>query len=189
MVSIGIDLSINSTGLVIDEGDKIKYYIITSKDTKKLREWNDDRVNVVVYHKEAIDKKNSTYSEVEYHKTHNIITIANTIYSILRPYKDQEKVRAYIEGISYGSSKTSALADLAGLNYMVRYVLYQLGIITFIVSPMENKKFACGIGNADKDIMVAAWLKCQPDMIEVNKMLKSDDIADAYFLSQYHKKK
>ena len=96
-------------------------------------------------------------------------------------------ILAFIEGISYGSTRTTALADLAGLNYMVRYILNNLRIPSIIISPMENKKLACGIGNADKDVMIASWLKCQPKMKGVEKLIKSDDIADAYFLSQIKK--
>lgn len=185
MVRIGIDLSINSTGLVIEHNDgTFEYYIITSKTTKKLTNWNDPRVNVILYEKKDIPK-DASYSEKEAIKSKNLIQIVNIIRDIV--YRFAGDAVAYIEGMSYGSTRTTALADLSGLNYMVRYILNNLSIPFVIVSPMENKKLACGIGNADKDVMIGSWLKCQPDMKGIEKLIKADDIADAYFLSQIKK--
>lgn len=180
MTRIGLDLSINSTGIVIDTGKQTYYYIITSTATKKMKAFGDKRVNVIIYNKQK-SQKNDDYATKEKSKSANIILVSKILHEILSKHK--ENSIAFIEGISYGSIGSAAIADLSGLNFIVRYVLDSLGIPFIIVSPMANKKFACGIGNADKDVMINAWEKCQPKMVGLKDLLKVDDIADAYFLS------
>jgi Holliday junction resolvasome RuvABC endonuclease subunit len=91
-----------------------------------------------------------------------------------------------IEGISFGSVGSAALIDLSGLNYMVRLMAMENNIKhIYIVSPTQNKKFATGNGSAEKDVMISAWLKLQKHMSEVQSYVKTDDIADAYFLARY----
>ena len=184
MVRIGIDLSLNSTGIAVDHNGKyMDYYLIVPKMTKKLKQLT--KITVLNYGKTEITKSDS-YQERENKKFKNIHNIAECIDYILTFYKDED-CHAYIEGISYGSSSTKALADLAGLNYCVRNVLYNNDIDFTIVSPMSNKKFACGIGNADKSVMIESWLQCDKNMRSVVEGIKCDDLADAYFLSQTEK--
>jgi Holliday junction resolvasome RuvABC endonuclease subunit len=51
---------------------------------------------------------------------------------------------------------------------------------------MQNKKFATGIGNADKEHMIFSWLMIEKHLKDI-KEIKIDDLADAYFLSNFHK--
>ena len=46
MVSIGIDPSLNSTGICINNDGKCKYFIITSKMTKKMKKFSNDYIKV-----------------------------------------------------------------------------------------------------------------------------------------------
>ena len=55
-----------------------------------------------------------------------------------------------------------------------------------IVSPTQNKKFATGNGSADKDLMVFSWKKIEKCISDITE-IKIDDLADAYFLSNYWK--
>ena len=185
MYRIGLDLSINSTGIVIlDENLKtFERWIVMSSSSasKKIRALTDPRINIVIY--EKLPTNGDTYAEKEYNKTINIHRAACEIDQILSPYK-YSTGEAFIEGISYGSVGSAALADLAGLNFVVRCNLIKQHIPFTIVSPMANKKNACGIGNANKDVMIAAWQKCEPETVGLEKLLKVDDIADAYFLAR-----
>ena len=91
-----------------------------------------------------------------------------------------------IEGISYGSSiRTKSVFDLAGLNYLIRYKLikaFDHSKFT-IIPPSELKKFTTGKGNANKDTIVALFQLLYPNL----SVPKLDDIADAYFMSNYAK--
>lgn len=177
MKSLGIDLSINGTGLcLIEDSKKPRYWLITSKDTKKNREFNHKRIQVIIYDK-VLNEKNDDYTAKETHLTTNIYSIVNIIKKIVKKTKPDI---AIIEGISYGSS--GDISGLSGLNYTVRYILQELNVSIRIVSPTSNKKFATGNGAADKELMAAAWMHCDPKIGET-KQIKIDDLADAYFLA------
>jgi Holliday junction resolvasome RuvABC endonuclease subunit len=93
-----------------------------------------------------------------------------------------------MEGVSYGSVGSAALVDLSGLNFAIRNLLIDNNIRFTIVSPMQNKKFATGIGNADKEHMIFSWLMIEKHLKDI-KEIKIDDLADAYFLSNFYKQK
>ena len=188
MISIGLDLSINSTGICVynDKTDEHNYYIITHKLTKKQKEFKHKHLKYILYEKEQPNKADE-YREKERKKSANISSIVEQIEIIVQKFNKKGDLVCVIEGISYGSSSSSALADLAGLNHAVRYMLWSNNIPFKIVAPTENKKFAVGNGQADKDVMVAAWKKCQPEMAKIED-LKIDDVADAYFLSHFLEK-
>lgn len=181
MTSIGLDLSINSTGVCvrnIDDGKTI-YYIIGSKFTKKTLDYQQDNLNFIQYDKQQPP------SSMEYHmkeavKTGNIYRIIQELRSILLLHHPDV---AAIEGVSFQSN--GSVLDLCGLNYMVRMTLEEMGIKYYIVSPTQNKKYATGNGQAEKDVMISAWNKIEPTMRDVSKFIKIDDLADAYFLARY----
>ncbi len=100
-----------------------------------------------------------------------------------------------MEGVSYQSSNTSSLVDLAGLNYIIRYDLirYFKGSISeairsynnfeLIVSPPgEIKKFASGNGVSKKEVMVGLFEAAHPNLYLIPKI---DDIAYSYWMSEY----
>jgi Holliday junction resolvasome RuvABC endonuclease subunit len=177
MKVIGLDLSINSTGVCINNNGKYKYYIICSKMTKKMKEFDNKYIKLIEYNKQSVEGE---YSEKELIKTNNIYNIIGELKSIIKKEKPDE---CRIEGISYGSVGSAALVDLSGLNFMVRQMLIDLKIPFKIISPTSNKKFAVGNGQADKDIIIDSWLRLQPHLKGID--IKVDDIADAYFLSNY----
>lgn len=185
MIRIGLDLSINSTGICVynDKTNEHNYYIITHKLTKKQKEFKHKNLKYILYEKEAPNKADE-YREKERKKSSNIAYIVEKIENLIQKYNKKGDLLCIIEGISYGSSSSSALADLAGLNHALRYMLWSNNVAFKIVAPTENKKFAVGNGQADKDLMISAWKKCQPDMAKITE-LKIDDVADAYFLSHY----
>lgn len=180
MIRMGIDPSINSTGICIDDNGKYIYYIIVGNLTKKMQLFNHDSVNIINYFKET--EKCDNYIDKERQKTINIYRISSCIENLIRKYNPD---LIQMEGISYGSVGSAALADLAGLNFAIRMVIHKLNKPLAIVSPMSVKKFAVANGQAEKKIMVDAWKKIDPSVNDINT-IKIDDLADAFFISQYY---
>lgn len=188
MITIGLDLSINSTGVCVynDKTEEHNYYIITHKLTKKQKEFKHKQLKYILYEKESPNKIDE-YREKERKKSSNIALIVEQIEKIVQKYNKKGDLLCIIEGISYGSSSSSNLADLAGLNHVVRYMLWCNNIPFKTVAPTENKKFAVGNGQADKDVMISAWKHCQPEIAKIED-IKIDDVADAYFLSHFNER-
>ncbi len=83
-----------------------------------------------------------------------------------------------IEGLAFMSRKTTALAQLAGLNYLLRRELMRRGIGFVIVAPSSLKKFITDKGNAQKDEMMEAVYK------RWGVTMLDDNENDAYCLAQ-----
>lgn len=193
-IYIGIDPSINSTGITIRCGNDVSFYIIKgSKLTKKEKQAQEDNKEVfeyIVYDKEELSKDHYVR---ELNKATNISSIADSVYSLLlkvyRLYIEEKKekvgkVVACMEGISYGSIKSAAVMDLAGLNYMIRDRILQDGSFIdylYIAPPAEIKRFATGQGNANKVLMIAAFQGTWPDLT----LPKVDDVCDSWFMSKF----
>lgn len=178
MKVIGLDLSINSTGVCINKDNKkFKYYIITNKTSRAYLNFDNKYINIRIYNKLQPE---GDYTQKESTKTRNIYNIVSIIEEIIKKEKPD---CCNIEGISYGSRNSGALVDLAGLNFMVRQMLIKNNINYNIISPTANKKFAVGNGGVEKDVIVNSFLRLNPYLTNINKSIKLDDIADAYFLS------
>lgn len=200
-IFVGIDQSINSTGVTVQYNDKENFYIIkgtklTAKEQKAHTTYNN--FDYVLYDKEDVkDAKNNHEAEIT--KTNNLINISRTIIGIISSYVKQYKecnVYVCMEGISYQSAQTKSIMDLAGLNYIIRYDLlryftsikesidrikeYKLVVAT----PGEIKKFASGNGSAKKEIMIKLFETSHPNLYLIPKI---DDIADSFWMSEYVK--
>lgn len=210
---VGIDPSINSTGLVaileeLDDGTIIssdeKFFIIkpdahektkAGKDkdplTKREHEASEQHASLtyMLYDKEQVDKAMPSY-ENERRKTMSFINIVNAVMGIIKLMSEgTDEVVMCIEGVSYGSkTKTTAVFDLAGLNYMIRSMMVELckdeAFNMYVTPPAMVKKFATGIGNANKDLVIDVFMMYFPDLSDVPKV---DDIADAYFMAKLGK--
>ena len=179
MTIIGIDPSINSTGVCVWDEKVNRYFLITSKMTKKMLLFKHDRINIDNYIKK--DTKDVDYSIKESNKFDNIYNICCCIQKVIDIYKPDI---VYIEGVSYGSVGSAALVDLSFLNSAIRLTLKLNHIPFTIVSPTSLKKFACANGQAEKLLMVDAWKRL--DNIGDLDGVKLDDLADSYFLAHYH---
>ena len=158
---IGLDLSINSTGIYTSTGD---YYIISSKMTKEMSKCTD--INIIDYEKtDDINK--------------NLEQIGDIIMYIIAKYRPSLVV---IEDVAMGATFSRSLIDLTGLNYWVRALLTQNNVKFITVPPTRWKKELIGNGQATKDLIIDAWQKITKNNIKLKKM---DDIADAYFLCKY----
>ena len=196
---VGIDPSINSTGvctLVYDLDGELKedrFYIIKNgKLTKKEQKAELDNIDKFSYVLLERNTKADDNHELELNKTLYFMEVVSSILEIINTtnYRFGRFCNIYvcIEGISYGSSQTKSVFDLAGLNFMIRSGVIKncKGLTSELIvgTPGELKKFSTGKGNSSKDIIVSAFKAIYPDL----NLPKVDDIADAYFMANYIKK-
>lgn len=193
-VFIGIDPSINSTGMTIrtDTGFCRFFIIKGDKLTKKEKNAQLDNSEIFeyyLYQKENVKDTNNAH-ERELAKAHNLSTIADTIYNIIEELLRQFRKTSFIdsvticmEGISYGSIHSAAVMDLAGLNYLIRDRLYHHTVVgTLLVTPpAEVKRFYTGSGNANKQLMISTFKGSFPDF----DLPKIDDICDSEAMAKY----
>ena len=193
---VGIDPSINSTGITIARYEnnvevEIKFYIIKNgKLTKRESAANDsiDNFEYIIYNKIDLTQFKDDNHVFEYYKTKNMVEVVNTIYDLIlnEVKKYTPAVNVVIEGISYGSSiRTKSIFDLAGLNYMIRYKLITSDIQHLnlsIATPSNIKKYATGKGNANKESIMTIFKYIFPEMQNIPKL---DDIADSYFMAMF----
>lgn len=193
-VFIGIDPSINSTGMTIrtDTGFCRFFIIKGDKLTKKEKTAqleNSEIFEYCLYQKENVKDTNNAH-ERELAKAHNLSTIADTIYNIIQEVLIQLKkidsvnsITICMEGISYGSIHSAAVMDLAGLNYLIRDRLHHHSIVgTLLVTPpAEVKRFYTGAGNANKQLMISTFKGSFPDF----DLPKIDDICDSEGMAKY----
>lgn len=83
-----------------------------------------------------------------------------------------------IEGISFMSRNSTSLAQLSGLNYMVREKLINIGLPFVIVAPTSLKKFVTGKGNCGKDVMMMETYK------RWGASLPNDNLCDGFGLAK-----
>lgn len=193
---VGIDPSVNSTGITIrDNKEFVKFFIVKggrlTKKEQKAEEDNGDVFEYKLYEKTEVKTALTPYHR-EIIKAHNMCNIADTILSTILSaiddyyiiYKKKvDEVYVCMEGISYGSIKSSAVMDLAGLNYLIRdRLIHCINInYVYIAPPAEIKRFATGQGNANKVLMIAAFQGTWPDL----KLPKVDDVCDSWFMSKF----
>ena len=193
-VFIGIDPSINSTGMTIrtDTGF-CRFFIIKgdklTKKEKNAQSNNSEIFEYCLYQKENIKDTNNAH-ERELAKAHNLSTIADTIYNIIEELLQQfrktstiDSVTICMEGISYGSIHSAAVMDLAGLNYLIRDRLHHHTVVgTLLVTPpAEVKRFYTGSGNANKQLMISTFKGSFPDF----DLPKIDDVCDSEGMAKY----
>lgn len=172
MIFIGIDPSINCTGLTIIDNEQEYFYLIKpalSKAEQKC-EHAYSNFNYILYDKQIADKSDP-YWRREKIKLDNILNIVKKIKQTVDSYDGIKTI--VMEGMSYGS-RTSNLCDLSGLNYLLREAFKDDNL--YICSPGEIKKFYSGSGNANKQTMTNIFLLSHPELSLIPKI---DDTADA----------
>lgn len=191
---IGIDPSITSTGICIrkcdfdgNEVEQTKFHVIhKGKLTKKEAKAEEEHAAIFTYHPFEPQAEESDISIFELSKTRKLIEVASKMKEIVCKAMSPDLLHIYvcIEGISYGSIHgTKSIFDLAGLNYIMRYMLMHMdaNIELIVAPPSVIKKFATGKGNADKNAMIATFSAIYPNF----NIPKIDDVVDAYFMSRY----
>ena len=171
---VGLDLSVNSTGICVRKGKEVSYYIIVPKLSKRMKVIN--------------EMKTCSISHIEYDKikdniSSNIRCIGEKICDIIKDFKDEIEL-VVIEDVAMKAQGRSII-DLTLLNGYVRCMLDGLGVKYETVNPTQWKKEVLGNGAADKELIVYHWARFDPEnckhMMDMN--VKCDDVADAYFLT------
>lgn len=129
IISLGLDLSLTGTGVIIlEDGKIIKRHLIKSKPVGDLPLNEVRRIRKIV-------------EEIEMIVSENEIQIA------------------VIEGLAFMVRNATALVQLSALNYMVRGMLDDYHIPFVIVAPTSLKKFVTGSGASKKDVMLIETYK------------------------------
>lgn len=129
IISLGLDLSLCSSGIVVLENGKIALQkVIKSKPEGDL----------------PIDELK------------RIRKIVEEIEDIVSEYNP---TIAVIEGLAFGIQKTTSLVQLAALNFFTRAMLADYRVPFIIVFPTTLKKFICSNGAAKKEVMLIETYK------------------------------
>lgn len=177
MIVIGIDPSMNSTGLCIRENGHYKYKLISTHPTKKMLKLSEQMPNldVIVVNKEPPAKG----VQQAINASKNISYIMYYVWFYLLLYKPDYVV---IEAPAFNA--TGRVADLAGLNHAIRLECIKMKIPFYPISPTTVKMHTVGNGQATKEMMIQTWLELFPDYKPLEKM-KIDDLADAWALAVF----
>ncbi len=150
MSVIGLDLSLTGTGIVkLRDGKIIEQKLIKSKPVGDLP--LDELKRIVII-------RDSIVREIE--------ADVNSVIQLVA-----------IEGLAFMARNTTALVQLAGLNYMIREKLHFLKIPFVIVAPTSLKKFVTGKGNIAKEMMLLETYK------KYKVYFTDNNLCDAYGLA------
>ena len=124
MKSIGIDLSLTGTGVVVLEDGKL-------------------------IHQELIKSKPVGDKPVD--ELRRIVKIVQGVHMCFGSHTIDIAV---IEGLAFMARNTTALVQLSALNYFTRHLLWGIETPFVIVAPTSLKKFVTGNGASKKDVMM-----------------------------------
>ena len=182
---VGIDFSMNSTGVCIESDGTNRFYNFrrTNLLVRTQEVYDNADVHIIDMGRVSINSIDN-YSDREFLKLKEAHSIANTIIGVI-----PEGSCVALEGLSYGGRGTRML-DIAGFQYVLRYLLYQQSKVLKFYPPTTVKKFVLK-GNASKEDMVNEFIKIGLlDDISDNLLDKDlysspfTDFADAYFIKE-----
>lgn len=210
---IGIDFSLNSPGVCIEEGGKYQFITFFNYGNRIWGNSDKKTPKAFAVHEELMDDKalwgfaytrdvtSKDFLPRERQKLKDAESIASLIINIFTTWTQPgTDVEVAIEGFSYGS-KGNSFIDMIQYNTFLRKALideYSIENLS-IFQPSHVKKLA-GKGNGNKHYMIKAF---QDDVLN-DKMLRDtkiwkwvqgkdfsekipkplDDLVDAYFLVQ-----
>lgn len=199
MIKIGIDFSINSTALTINDNSVFTYYSFVPNYKKGIAKFKyhdllQDFITIKSYNKienkKTKDKKSDDYVTEQTNKLINADNLSQVILDEIKSIKPDE-IR--IEGFSFGS-KGNSFIDLIMFNSFLKLKLIQtFSNILFIISPKTLKKQFTGNGNANKTDMFNSFLllnnklsiKLKEYDIKEDIPKPLDDVIDSFALSIY----
>ena len=171
---VGIDYSLTSPAVCINNEGEYMFYYLTSKK-KYIGQMSK---NIIGFEHQEYDTPIKRFSQIS---DWAINTFNRLTY-------DLKNLKVFIEGYSFGS-KGQAIFQIAENCGILKYRLQQLNLSYDTVVPSVVKKGATGKGNADKDMMYEAFLK--ETKIDLKKIFDTDkvgnpvsDIADSYFIQK-----
>lgn len=156
-IKIGIDISLNSTGVFIENGNKRKFLCFPTNTTEKklfksvasaygvFKDLSQEEFETVILTREATKlnkKEKKVHTLLETTKLRDAKRNSQIIIDKIKEEVGEKKsVKIGMEGFSYGSSGKS-LIDLVGLSYLIRERIIDAGFDLSIVTPSSLKKFA-----------------------------------------------
>jgi hypothetical protein len=135
-MKIGLDLSVTSSAMVIDE----KFFNYTTESsTNKWIKLTSEFINFRFFD----NIKQDTYSENEIYKLKKYDEITNLIFNDIVSFSKNKELDVFIEGYSYGSP--GKIPDLAAHSTLLKSKLLTLDNLKSIkiIPPMSLKKSAC----------------------------------------------
>jgi hypothetical protein len=193
-VIVGIDMSKNSPGVCVREGEKLTFlsFIRGEENKKTAAHYAALRECGVFIKTNSRSCETKEYSESEVWKVDDSFKLAETIVSSL----PEEIDMVGLEGFSYGSKGNSGL-DIAGYAYSLRVeLLKKYGPEKLCIFSPGNVKKTAGKGNANKDQIMDFFLREQKQDLNSNLFWKSifegeiekkkpvDDLVDSYYVQE-----
>lgn len=199
MIICGIDFSINSTALVINNSEKFLFYSFVPNYTPTLKAFKFHKkmedlglIKIISYQKQQGDKDPIKDQKI---KLSNAEALSAKVIEVLEKYKN-EPIEFRIEGFSYSSSGSSFI-DLIIYNTFLKSKLVTLfGVNSInVIAPKTNKKIYTGNGNANKCQMIRKFIEedsLLSNFIKEEGFIKEedftipkplDDLVDAYALT------
>lgn len=157
-IVVGIDPSLNGTGIVLMQNFKVLDYFFFTNIV------NNSKTKHAILNREVGISR--------------LCAIHDWFYEFLNNYQPNY---ASIENYAFGA-KSNSVFQIGGLGEIIRLCLYKSGIPYKEYEPSRIKKYAIGKGNAEKSEMVVAALKDGFDTSQYGK--SGEDLADAYFIAQ-----
>lgn len=185
MTVIGIDPSLNSTGICINEDGCYSYKLLSTKPSKKMLKASEDveSLYIIQIDKEPaveVDKGSSAKGVLEaINASKNISYIMYYVKLFLTLYRPDYVV---IEAPAFNAS--GRIIDLSGLNHAIRLECIERKIPFYPISPTSVKMETVGNGQATKEMMIQTWLELFPEFQPLKDM-KIDDLADAWALTVF----
>lgn len=141
------------------------------------------RLTILDFIKEEKSEDSNKNEHIKFNNLKRVVGWIDYIFNLLQRNFPDDTIDVRMEGVSFGSRQTTAIAELAALNFFIRDLCSKHGFEYTILPPKAIKKFATGNGQADKELMTESFLTLNPDMRPVHELIKLDDIADSYFMA------
>jgi len=178
---IGIDPSLNCTGICVRYKDYEKFYVVTShKEKRFITDCENHNINYIYC---EIPKKSHNSSTDALNETRRIIYISKQISAVVGSEIALNRVcdcLVRMEGCALRA--LGKVESLFALQHIIRERLIELGVNIEIRTPSNNKKLFTGKGNANKELMVSTFLQEHKELTDITAKFL-DDIADAYSLT------
>ena len=167
---VGIDYSLTSPAICIDNDGKLMFYYLTNK-----KKWIGQMAkNIVGYEHQEYTSPIQRFTQ-----------ISDWVFDIISKVNIS---KVFIEGYSFGS-KGQGIFQIAENCGILKYRLEEQNIPYETVVPSVVKKGATSKGNADKEMMYEAFVK--ETKIDLKKIFDTEkvgnpvsDIADSYFIQK-----
>lgn len=203
-IIVGIDMSKNSPGVCIRDGNKLSFSSFIRSDEDDTNKRMSKGRKAMLDHYSSLRKSGVSiisnsrvatakeYSDLEVWKIFDASQLAHTIVQNLPDNADF----IGIEGFSYGSKGNAGL-DIAGYAYCLRKELFEkYGQIKLCIFSPANVKKMAGKGNANKEAIMEYFITSTNKDLretefwkgiisgEIHKEKPVDDIIDAFYVQE-----